>query len=370
LPNKQFYTSLPKTKLTFQVVHSTLDAELPKQRELDGEYNKLRQRLDALRTEAENAHQNENSESKQAEIEEIQQKIQPLLIEVASVQQKFEPPLMLTADPQENLSVLKNNIEDLKRILDSDQKNAVKQLQLAKIGDIIRQQFEQFMDGLRSAEQLLKDPNASVEELQKSRQLLDDAQPQLDSISKIYNDLDPEDEATQELRNKTADQLSKLNELFKNNQQSAQDRIDLIYEDHQRELAELLNEAQNVLVNEKATPEEFDEYSARLLSSIEDAQKLAQPLQSTSDQPPNPQLDKLNRLLEMATETRTAIDEKADLWRKFRKLCNEVGNRQDTVQQNYDNVRSEGLRPASDLQKSLSALEVSFPKCSNKNLVI
>lgn len=62
------------------------------------------------------------------------------------------------------------------------------------------------------------------------------AWPKLNELGQSYDDLDPEDELTQELRNKAADQLTKLSELFNNNQQSTIDRT-----------ANMLQKQQNVV---------------------------------------------------------------------------------------------------------------------------
>lgn len=358
-------------------IRVNLENELRKQRELDDSYNLLIQRFNQVRDEIEDAHKNDNPEDKRERIEEIQLRLQPLLEEVNALEHTSNvQPLVYvkSADPHTSIDALKANMEDLQRVVDTDQKEASRYLQLSKLGELIRQQFAQFMDGLKSAEQILKgeklnadlyylvisDPNADISQLQRSLELLQSAQPQLESVSKIYDEnLESEDVQTQELRNKTADQLAKLKELFNNNNQSAKDRIDKIYVEHQNELAQLVNEAQNVLINPKTMPADFDEYSARLLSSIEDAENITQPIQSTSSDKIDPQLEKLNSLIEMARQANKAIDNKMDLWKRFKALCEQVGNKQDQSQQIYDQVKNEGLRSVENLESSVEHLNVS-----------
>lgn len=107
------------------------------------------------------------------------------------------------------------------------------------------------------------------------------------------------------------------------------------------------------MANPKIAPAEFDEYSARLLDSVKEAQQL--PADNESESTRN-----LTRLIEMANEMKRDADERSDLWKKFRELRDQVSDKQDAVQQAHDELKKGPLVPASELNKRVKDIEVCF----------
>lgn len=105
------------------------------------------------------------------------------------------------------------------------------------------------------------------------------------------------------------------------------------------------------MTNPKIAPAEFEEFSARLLDTINESQQLPEKLQETDS------LQQLNRLIEMAKETRRVADEKYDLWAKFKALRDTISDKQDAIQQSYDELQ--GLGPVKDLNDRIKKVEVS-----------
>jgi chromosome segregation ATPase len=205
-----------------------LTHELKRQKELADQIENLTQQLNLLREEASTFHEGTTPEQKTAQIQELQQRVQPLLQKAEELQRKTELQSSPFVYDKNDLQDLKSNVEGLQKTLETSQKEAGKQIQLAKVEDKVKDHTLKLMEEIQSADLVLSNPEATVEELRKSSEILEIARPRLDEIYKFYEDLDPGDESTQDLRNRTADQLSKLNELFNNNQQSARDRIDTI----------------------------------------------------------------------------------------------------------------------------------------------
>jgi predicted nucleic acid-binding Zn-ribbon protein len=102
------------------------------------------------------------------------------------------------------------------------------------------------------------------------------------------------------------------------------------------------------LSNPTASPAEYDEYSARLLQSIEDANKLG-----------DTQTHDLDRLLEMAKAAKKAADEKSDLWKKFKRLRDDIGDKQDQIQNSHEDLKDDGEWPLSEMGSVLKAIEVN-----------
>lgn len=94
------------------------------------------------------------------------------------------------------------------------------------------------------------------------------------------------------------------------------------------------------------------------MTSIENAQKLSEPISATEQQ--NPQLINLNRLIEMAYETKKNVNEKADLWKKFIKLRDEISALHDEARKTLDSIAQSGRKPVNDAQQLVEFLEVRF----------
>jgi hypothetical protein len=208
-----------------------------------------------------------------------------------------------------------------------------------------------FSDTIHQAETLLQNPDASIAQLQRATELLTTAQPRLSELERQYDDLDPDDPAVQALRNKTAAQLAKLNELFTANQQSASDRIENIVARQHDLLAHLITEAQQSLANPKALPEDFTRHSDQLEHAIGN-------VQAVMYEAPADAL--LERILDLAANARKSLDEKSDLWRRFKALRDEIGDDQEQVQKWYDGVKGKGLRPVDGVQSEIKGVKVGL----------
>jgi chromosome segregation ATPase len=204
-----------------------LNDELRKQQELAAHYSSLSNQLSQLKTEAQTAKQEAVPDAQIHKLEEIQLRIQLLLEEVSLLERQIDPATTFLQSSID-LNALKTEAQQLQTSVEDGQKSANQQVHLLQIENDFDAVSSQLLGQIKEVESLLAKPDASIEELRRSNDILVSALPKLEEVEKLYDELDPEDETTQELRNKTADQLGKLNELFKNNQQSAQDRIDSI----------------------------------------------------------------------------------------------------------------------------------------------
>jgi hypothetical protein len=322
-----------------------LENELSRQKELEAELNKLTSRFNDLRTEIDKARHIEDPVTRSSQLQALQIQIQPLMDEL-NKRPELESSRLMQDVP---INDLKSSVEKLQNIIDSDQKDSEKQIQLANVEKDIAEKSTELIQQIQTAEQIMSNPDASIEELRRSNEILLTAQPKLEEISKLYEDLDPEDEVSQQLRNNTSDQLSKLNELFNNNQQSAKDRIEMILLERQTQLSDLINQAQSVLQSPTAKPEEFSDYSSRLLESIESASGMNQP-----------DVENLNRLIEMAHQARDSANEKADLWKKFRELRDKINEQQDTARASLEEVHNKEKRSAENAIADIDLLNVSI----------
>jgi hypothetical protein len=227
------------------------------------------------------------------------------------------------------------------------------QIKLLKIEEEVNREFSHLIMVIQNAENLLSKPNASVEELQKSREILETSRPKLQTISNLYEDLDVDDAESAELKKKSADQLAKLNQLFTNNQQVAQQRIDAIAGQKHQELVSLIEEARAAMLNPKTAPAEFDSYSTRLLDSVNLTQNLPHSLEDSETS------QNLNRLIEMANQLKRNADEKADLWKRFRELRDKISDEQDNILQVYNSLATHEPKPVDQAGSILEQTQVS-----------
>uniref|UniRef100_A0A1I7S8L5 Calponin-homology (CH) domain-containing protein n=1 Tax=Bursaphelenchus xylophilus TaxID=6326 RepID=A0A1I7S8L5_BURXY len=338
-------------------LENKLNAELKRQKELADKHDQLLKRLNELSDAALKVHQDSDPADKKQQLENIDQSIAPLVEEIELVQQQFNEPGEKLIRPSDSVNVqqLKDRVEELKKTLDAEQKNAAKKLQAIKIGQEIEQLRAKLSDDLRSAEDTLADPNANVEQLKKAVEILDSAKPRINDLSKIYEDLEPEDEETSNLRAKTADQLAKLGELFEANRQSVDDRIDSALAKPHEDLNKLIAEAQNLLVNPESNPDNLNEITALLLSKIEEAEKVAK---EVGDKAPVPEhVDKLGQIIDVAKETKKSTDDKWNQWLKFKKLRDEIFDGLDKPRQTCNDISGRNLRSPKSAEKDIKPLE-------------
>lgn len=114
----------------------------------------------------------------------------------------------------------------------------------------------------------------------------------------------------------------------------------------------MVNEAQQLLVDPLARPEQFEEYSTRLSSSVHNAQ----PLRKSAEL--SPQVENLNRITDLCAEVAQSVNNKLDLWKQFCALRNSISEKQDAAQDQHEALKNKGLRPVSDLQNELQEVEV------------
>jgi chromosome segregation ATPase len=235
-------------------------------------------------------------------------------------------------------------VEELERLREKDE-HARQQVQ--SIEDDITSQHDDLFNSIHEAGLTVNDPNASIDQLQRSIEIIEKSRPKLEEIERIYNELDEDNAQTAELKRKTADKLQSLNNLFEHQQTSANNRIQMILQKYHDQLNDLIKQAEQSLVNSKTQPGEYDEISALLLSSIEEAESVGR--------------DELNEIVKSAKDTRRQVDEKWDLWKRFKKIRNKIGDKQDALQTNIETVQNDGLRSLSEVPECVNLLEVK--KC-------
>lgn len=108
-----------------------------------------------------------------------------------------------------------------------------------------------------------------------------------------------------------------------------------------------------MLVDPSARPEQFEEYSSRLSSSVQNAQ----PLQESAEK--SPHVESLNRITDLCAEVAQSVDNKLDLWKQFCTLRNEISEKQDAAQDQHEVLKNKGLRPLNSIGNELQEIEVS-----------
>ena len=352
----------------------SLDAELTRQRQLADEHAQLTLELNALRDEAAAANASADAEPERAsaQLAAVQTRAEPLLRQVDALEEQLAPSpstttstltLVRREQPLE-ADALRTHVAQLQSSVDAGHKQAARAAELARVERHVDEQRTQLRADVRSAEELLADPDASVEQLRRSSAMLAEARPRLDALRRQYDDLpdDDEDARAAHLRNRTADALRSLGELFDANEQSALERVDALLARQQEQLGARVERAQQTLADAQASPEDYEEHSALLLTTINEARALVAPFNNDdagADAEQAQQAASLTRALELAADTRRAIDERADLWRRFREQRDIVGDKQDTARRPFEAVQAKGMRAPSDVAADLNDLKVS-----------
>ncbi|KAI6183013.1 Spectrin beta chain, erythrocytic [Aphelenchoides bicaudatus] len=240
-------------------------------------------------------------------------------------------------------------------ITTSDQQERILKIKLTleAIQLQINEQFEVLVNQITEAENTLQNPNASIEDLQRASEILTSAQPKLNEIDRLYKDLDADNETSQELKQKTADKLSKLNELFKHNQNAANDRIQQIIQKEHESLNAILIEGQQILSELPESADKLDDYNKRYADSVKSTQNLLQRLPSQNS-------EELQRLLDSATKLKRDLESQASKWNEFNELCQEVKDKQLKVEKAIDVEQEKGIQNLNDAQKTVKSLKNSL----------
>ena len=218
----------------------------------------------------------------------------------------------------------------------------------------INQQHDALFDEIEEAAKVIDDPTSTIEQLQRSTEILLTSRPKLDSISNLYNDLDEEDPQIVELKKKTADKLKSLSDLFQHQQKSADDRIQLIIQQQHDQLNALINEGQQILSNLPTSTSQFDDYNARVSPSTKSAQTLAEKLPKE-----DPRVFELNRLIDLARQQKQQLEHRVDKWNEFNGVQKEIVDKQAQIQNAVNDEQVKGVQSLTDTVKSVKVLEVS-----------
>jgi DNA repair exonuclease SbcCD ATPase subunit len=219
----------------------------------------------------------------------------------------------------------------------------------------IKNEFDLLMKQITEAENILNDPNSTIEQLQRSAEILAISRPKLEEIDRLYKDLDADNETSQELRKKTADKLFKLNELFRHNQKAADDRIEMIIQREHDQLSAVLNEGQQILNELPDSSENLGDFNQRHENAVKSAQNLLQQLPSQ-----NSHAEEFSHLLDLATNMKRDIDDQVEKWNQLNKLCKEIADKQLKVEKAVNAEQEKGVQKLDDAQKTVKAFKVSF----------
>lgn len=117
----------------------------------------------------------------------------------------------------------------------------------------------------------------------------------------------------------------------------------------------MITDAQKTLTDPQAKFEDYAQISTQLADSISNAQQKLHPVQAET----SPQIESLNRLMEMAQQTRQNVDDKSDLWKEFIRRLHEINELHDEARKPLTSVQESGRKPASEAQKAVEFLNVS-----------
>lgn len=126
----------------------------------------------------------------------------------------------------------------------------------------------------------------------------------------------------------------------------------MILEKTSNGLVQLVNSAQQLLANSTIRPEELEEHASQLELSIQSAREM--PLITDAKD-----LEKLEQILNLARNTKNSVENKLDLWKKFCELRDEINEKQDVVQAQFDALKNKGLRCVEDFENEKVEIEVS-----------
>jgi hypothetical protein len=121
-------------------------------------------------------------------------------------------------------------------------------------------------------------------------------------------------------------------------------------------MTQLITDTQKVLTDPETKPEDYNQISTQLATSISETQQKFQNAQS------DPQIENLTKLVEMAQTAKKATDEKSDLWKEFTRRLNEINELHDEARKPLTSVTETGRKPAKEVQNIVEFLNVRFLK--------
>lgn len=198
---------------------------------MQSEKNSINQKLDELAGKAKEVHTLSDPQQKSAELNALQQQINPLHAQLQQLEQHLEHHPINYVVPIENaeLNTLERSMEGLRSLLSSEEKDAAKRLANAQADASLGQALSRLRDNIEKAERIDTDPDAKMEDMLRAKSLLEESSKmEIANIQHIADSLDPADEQANMIRNKAINEQSSLGEQSAILCQSLEDRADAL----------------------------------------------------------------------------------------------------------------------------------------------
>jgi hypothetical protein len=333
-----------------------LKAEADDEQQIDLATNSLVDQLQKIQSELPDLDQNGIDRVRNEALPAMQKQLDEINIRHTSAQEQRKAIERKWPNEGTTSGAAQDLINKIDETTSNQQEQILKiKLTLETIQLQIKNEFDLLMKQITEAENILNDPNSTIEQLQRSAEILAISRPKLEEIDRLYKDLDADNETSQELRKKTADKLFKLNELFRHNQKAADDRIEMIIQREHDQLSAVLNEGQQILNELPDSSENLGDFNQRHENAVKSAQNLLQQLPSQ-----NSHAEEFSHLLDLATNMKRDIDDQVEKWNQLNKLCKEIADKQLKVEKAVNAEQEKGVQKLDDAQKTVKAFKVSF----------
>lgn len=191
------------------------------------------------------------------------QRIQELNDQLQQLSGKLKEVSKIKPDEDINIGSLQYRIDNL--FASTKQRKALKQMEASELENEVGKIRKEIDDTIDKASSLLLDPNASIESLQEAASLLDGVQPQIRTLHQLNtNQSESPTNENAHLRQEISSVLDDIQPRWTEKRQEVVSRMESLLQNLSQRLAFLVTEGQQLLVNNRTHPDQFNEHANRL----------------------------------------------------------------------------------------------------------
>ncbi|CAJ0576042.1 unnamed protein product, partial [Mesorhabditis spiculigera] len=259
-----------------------------------------------------------------AALNALKSELEPLIARVAELKRmQAEKPPRLTGQPESvDADRLTDRLRNVDNLLNDEEKNVQAKLELLALANDVVAQAQAIDQVLARAHEVEGNPNASVDELRKAADQLEQGRPLLDALNNDYEKIKALGEAEtpegQKLAVATLERFEKATEAINTANIALQDRADALEDLHKKadgagsRLAELVDEANRLVRDPEALPSSYEPTAGEMREQLSIARKL---LASARDQ--DEHTASLATTIDAVEALLPVLDDRTTYWNEF-----------------------------------------------------
>lgn len=222
----ELHNKLDELKKTREALINRLEQDIEHENKLVTDQNALIDNINKLGEDAIAVHKLDDLDNKPAALAAIHERLQPIEEKLEQLEKRsHDPNTIIDHSDTLNIPLIRNRLNDIAQSLNEQEKDAADKLALAGISSNLNRELTALRDAVDRAERIDNDPAATINDLHKVHEILDNSMPSISEVEKLLQQLDTTTNPdANNLQNQATDDLSQLRQRLDATRQSAIDR--------------------------------------------------------------------------------------------------------------------------------------------------